>query len=66
LSLTVSGNVLVELLDAAVVAQEVKALAVRLPQELHPGGQDGAVRAVLRVLPTHSAQQQAGKRQGKG
>lgn len=43
-------DVVVEVLDVRVGAQQLQALAVRLPQELDPGGQDGAVGAVLGVL----------------
>ena len=55
---TVLGNVLVQFLHAVVVAQQVQALAVGLPEELDPGDQHDAIGARLGVLPAYSAQQE--------
>ncbi len=42
------GNVVIQSLHPWVGPQQLQALAVWLPQELHPGHEDGAVGAVLR------------------
>ncbi len=43
------GNVMIQPLHPRVGPQQLQALAVGLPQELHPGHEDGAVGAVLRA-----------------
>lgn len=54
---TLLGDVMVQTLHLGVVPQQVQALTVGLPQELHPGSEQQAVGTVLSVLATHSAQQ---------
>lgn len=48
---------MVQTLHLGVVSQQVQALAVRLPQELHPGSEQQAIGTILSVLSTHSAQE---------
>lgn len=48
------GDVVVERLDVRIGPQQLQTLAVRLPQELNPGREDGAVTTVLRVLSADS------------
>lgn len=57
ISTTLLGNVMVQALHLGVVSQKVQALAVRLPQELHPRSEQQAISTILGVLPTHSAQE---------
>ena len=59
---TVLGDIGVDSLNGVVVLQQLQHVAVGLPEELHPGRQDDAVRAFLRALAAHGAQQQAGGR----
>ena len=47
---------MVETLHLGVVPQQVQALAVRLPEELHPRREQQTVGTILSVLTTHSAQ----------
>lgn len=54
---TLLGNVMVQALHLGVVTQQVQALAVGLPQELHPGSEKKAIGTILSVLSTHSAQE---------
>lgn len=54
---TLLGNVMVQALHLGVVSQQVQALAVGLPQELHPRSEKQAISTILSVLSTHSAQE---------
>lgn len=56
---TLLGNVMVQALHLGVVSQQIQALAVGLPQELHPGSEQQAICTILSVLSAHSAQQHA-------
>jgi len=56
---TILSHFMVELLDGDVVTQQVKALAIRLPEKLEPRRQDGTIGAVLHVFTTHGTHQQA-------
>lgn len=60
---TLLGNVMVQALHLGVVPQQVQALAVRFPQELHPGSEQQAVGTILSVLSTHSTQENTKERQ---
>lgn len=48
---------MVQALHFGVVPQQVQALAVGLPQELHPGSEQQAISTILSVLSTHSTQE---------
>lgn len=50
---------MVQTLHFGVIPQKVEALAVWLPQELHPWSEQEAIRTVLSVLSTHGAQEHA-------
>lgn len=54
---TLLGNVMVQAFHLGVVSQQVQALAVGLPQELHPGSEQQAICTILSVLSTHSTQE---------
>lgn len=54
---------MVQALHFGVVSQQVQALAVGLPQELHPGSQKQAVSTILSVLSTYSTQKHTEKSQ---
>lgn len=47
---------MVQALHFGVVSQEIQALAVGLPQELHPRSEKQAVSTILSVLSTYSTQ----------
>jgi hypothetical protein len=49
-----ASNVMIEGLDVGIDAQQLQTLAVWLPQKFYPWGENGAVTAVLGILPTHS------------
>ncbi len=55
--ITLLGDVMVQALHLGVVSQQVQALAVGLPQELHPGSEQETISTILSVLSTHSAQE---------
>lgn len=57
---TLLGNVMVKTLHLGVVSEQVQALAVGLPKELHPRSEQQAISTILSVLSTHSAQEHAG------
>ncbi len=54
---TLLSNIMVQALNLGVVSQQVQALPVRLPQELHPRGEQQAISTILSVLTTHSTQE---------
>ena len=54
---TLLRDVLVEALHGRIVSKQVQALAIRLPQELHPWRQNSTICAVLLVLATDRAQE---------
>jgi len=54
---TLLGDVMVQALHLGVVPQQIQTLAVGLPQELHPGGEQQAVGTILGVLSTDGAQE---------
>ena len=54
---TLLGDVMVQALHLGVVPQQVQALAVGLPQELHPRSEQQAIGTILSVLSTHSTQE---------
>ena len=58
-SYTILRHFVIQLLNGDVVTQQVKALTVRLPEELEPWSQDGTVGTILHVFPTHGTHQQA-------
>lgn len=51
---------MVQSLYFGVVPKQVQALAVRLPQELHPGSEQQSISTILGVLSTHSTQEHTG------
>ena len=54
---TILCNVLVEALHSGVVTEEIQALPVRLPQELHPRSKNRTIVTILVVLVTDGAHQ---------
>lgn len=54
---TLLGNVMVQALHLGVVSQQIQALTVRFPQELHPRSEEQSVSTILGVFSTHSAQE---------
>ena len=57
--ITVLCHFVIQFLDRDVVAQQVKALAVRLPEKLEPRCQNGTVGSSLHVFTTDGTHQQA-------
>jgi hypothetical protein len=47
-------NVMIQCLHMCIGAQKLQTLAIWLPQELDPGGENCAITAVLGILPTYS------------
>lgn len=59
---TLLGNVMVQALHFGVVSQQIQALTVRFPQELHPRSEEQSVCTILGIFSTHSAQEHTEKK----
>jgi len=60
--ITILCHLVIQLLNSDVVAEQVKALSVGLPEKLEPWRQNGTICTILHVFTTHSTHQQAAKR----
>lgn len=60
---TLLGNVMVQALHFGVVSQQIQALTVRFPQELHPRSEEQSVCTILGIFSTYSAQEHTEKKE---